>query len=81
MTVFQEVLRARLSGNTKAWEIAQSLLICFPPPPWSQEVEGYTHDDGEAVLGGRRHLLAGCANVLDGCVKVVQIRRDGPLIY
>lgn len=40
-----------------------------------------THDNGKAVLRGRRHLLTSWANLLDCGMKVIQIGGDVPLVY
>lgn len=51
---------------------------------WLQDekrYEGYAHDHSESVLRCGWHFLAGCANLLDGAVQVVQIRGDVPLIH
>lgn len=41
----------------------------------------YTHDRCKVVLGGGGGLLTGSPDVLDGVVKVTQLRCDRPLVH
>lgn len=85
MTVFQEVLDILESRDTKVpkcfYWICFRLHFSVPCTSLWQFCEGYTHDDSKTVLSRRRHLLTGRADVLDGCMKVIQIWCDSPLVH